>query len=272
MGIATTSRGITLQAAYTAAQELATTGTQPGNLMYALWIAQVSSNNNLRRNGLAARALAPFVTTRLPERDVLAAILRGCRMFFTGRTLTCLYDVERFAEKGILDAHQASHPDIPATADVAEWQRWRANLWAVLHDSNLMPASGWGYKQISFAALLLWPLQSQLAVIDTHICRRYTLSHSGMAKWKNYQRAEALMAADWTTSGTAERGWPLGLYHWALWEEQRVATSTTRGSQRAPIAPDVCESHAWLSPRLYGADVLDQPYTPAAVPAVLWHA
>lgn len=92
---------LSLSATLRAATELMSTGTQPASLKFALYISVCGPNQKLYINRLVARALAPHVNGRLPDRETLCELLRSCRAFWTGRTVASLYGIERLAENGL---------------------------------------------------------------------------------------------------------------------------------------------------------------------------
>lgn len=75
-----------------------------------------------------------------------------------------------------------------------------------------------GAKVASFAWLLLQPLTSQLATIDTHMCDVLGVKQKDLPK-RDYFRAERELQAGRDSCGYGHM--PLGLFQWGMWDMRR---------------------------------------------------
>lgn len=214
-----------IEQAYTAAWELAETGGKPRNVKLAIWAGILSANNGLERNGRQVRLVARFAETQANEQQLRAALRR--EGYITGQQINGMLEAQALYHAGKLD-WLLDMPD--------SWQAWVA--WR----DKLAKLYSVGYKVASFIALLLYPLDCPFAIIDRHVIRRLNIRgpRSGKLvaalKEKSYKAWEQKIAAE---AAQASCEYPLGIWHWYTWEQQRNPQATS------------AESHAALACTLY---------------------
>lgn len=79
-----------------------------------------------------------------------------------------------------------------------------------------------GPKVASFAWLILQPMTSQLATIDTHIAD--VLGYNGAVKNRDYFKLERQLQAG--RDATGYNGMPLGQFQWGMWDMKRTGEGT----------------------------------------------
>jgi hypothetical protein len=170
-----------------AAIAMGETGDQPPSLKLALWFAIASGAQKLEgSNASMADRLRPYAERALPGREWVIAQLRASKANWSGLTVAALLTVDALWSNGTLTRYSVE----PETYD--EWLTWRAELRALIR--------GCGYKMISLAAYLMWPLDCPLLCLDRHHLRRLG------GRWNPedvpqsaslYHRAELELLADW---------------------------------------------------------------------------
>jgi thermostable 8-oxoguanine DNA glycosylase len=223
---------LTIEATYKAAQELEQTGSKPASLKYALWIASLSGQKSLTANGQQARSLAKFVETPpRDESDIEWALRWSGNRFYSGRNVATIWYIQQLDDKGLLE---------PFKQEPKYWTGWRDGLFALLY------GHGCSLKMISFAALLMWPTQANLAIIDSHMLHRYAVTNSKGKQVHSATPVVYMVTEDKVRQEWKQAGCPcsLGVFHWFLWSSWRQAND-------AEMVSDVPESHNLLSPRDY---------------------
>lgn len=217
------------------ARELYTQGDE-ASVKYALWSAALSPQKRLGWNILQAQALLPYIHKPLPQ-DVESVwqILRSAHPFVSHAQARAVLKIEAAERAGILDELSK----MPTSYH--DWLAWRLAV-VGLH-------AGLSYKAASFAALLLWPDQSPLIPVDSHVCARLGLDrHTYLASSRNYKVyrwIERQVLHEWYVSGYRHEVSPV-IWHWYKWSEWRQATGDE------PVS-DYPETHNGLSPYLRAA-------------------
>lgn len=222
---------IDIQSTIQAAIELEQ-GSQAPSVKFALWIAALSTQQTLEKNGKLARLLALYVTQPLPEREALYQYLKQAKAVLYTVHLDSLYYIEYLEKTGQLDGLER------IGSGYLDQCRWRDRVYKLTHGHGL------GWKTISFAALILEPSKSELVPVDRHVLRRlgYNTDNSPQTK-RAYIAVEQQVIDERDTAGCSTI--PLGIFHWYKWEEYRAVKSVGyRGNG------DI-ETHAPLSCRAY---------------------
>ena len=223
------------------AQEL-NFGSQPASVKFALWIAAMSAQQSLEKNGVAARVLAAYVDSELPDRESLYAELCtwGCNV--NNNHLNALYHAQELEWNGQLVTLGAY-----SSPNIIDQLTWRKNAWDLFHPYNettgKREGKGMAWKTISFALMLLNPLSCQLVPIDRHHLARLGYNkNKGVQNYATYLRIETEIRQEAVKEGLATI--PLALFAWKKWEEYRQLTG-------ASTECDKLQSHILLSCRMY---------------------
>lgn len=226
---------ITYADVHRAACELAE-GPHNPSIKVALMAALLSAQTSLVQNGRQMRVLRERGwLRRLPyDHEQVYAAMRGTGMF-TRRKCEGLYWVESLDNAGKLR-------ELAWPGDTLEEQsHWREQVYLLLH------GHGMAYKTISFACLLLNPLNCQLVPVDRHVLARFGLPGECAKSIKRYLAIEKMVRDERDTAGYSAIS--LGLWHWLKWEQWREKVNaqvrTGAGKQNG------CESHSALSCRAY---------------------
>ncbi len=222
----------TIHAAMQAAIEMSETGNQAPSLKLALWFAIASGAQKLEgSNASMADRLRPYAERALPSRHWVIDQLRASKSNWSGLTVGAILTVDALWSNGTLARYSVE----PESYD--EWLVWRAELRAMVR--------GMGYKMISLAAYLMWPLDCPLLCLDRHHLRRLG------GRWdpenvpqaaSTYHRAELELLADWADL-CDDLISPACFAHF-LWSWER------KGNGAEP-ADDRAADHRRLSVRLY---------------------
>lgn len=205
------------------------TGEREPSVKFALWIASMSVQQSLDKNGAMAVLLRPYVNNPLPDREQLAKLLRQARGVFYGSTLDCLYYVEYLERAGKLVGLEN------IGTGYVDQLAWRDRV------LGLVRGHGLAYKTVSFAAMLLSPLTCELIPVDRHVMQRlgYPTKNSPTS-YKKYLRIEQEVLNE---RDACNPHCPGILFHWYKWEEYRQSIGVSKS--------DVCQSHKNLSVRSY---------------------
>lgn len=131
-------------------------GKRAPSLKLALLFALCSGANRLEdSNSNMAEMLRPYADCPLPDRDVLAGMLRVTRSRFSGQTLYAMERIDWLWQAGFLGGVYSERPECEE-----EWQEWRRCLVALI--------PGMSYKMVSMAAYLMWPFHSPFVIVDRH--------------------------------------------------------------------------------------------------------
>lgn len=223
---------ITLEETIEAAQELAE-GDNPPNVKFALWIAALSTQQTLEKNARLAELLRVFIFQPLPEHETLFRYLKQSKAVLYKNHLKSLYYTEYLEKCGMLEGLE----DIGTTYE--DQVAWRDRVFKLCHGHGL------SWKTISFAALLIDPMHSELSINDRHVMMRLGYNTKRSPATRNtYLAVEKQVIQEREENGYARL--PLALFHWWKWEEYRE-THVSRQYRKA----EHVESHALLSPRMY---------------------
>lgn len=213
---------------------------EPWNVKRSIYAAGFSPNQKLAPNGTIARALVPYTFSPLPGKEALYQYLMdvnkqadvgkkanlSCASYWTS-----VYRAEELEGAGKL-ANFTRKP-----TNRAEWVEWRDQMHALFHTKER--AYGMSWKTISFAALLLWPLECDLVPIDTHVLARLNCPEKGSPQDRTrYIEIEQMVIDEREEAGCADT--PLGIWHWLKWEEQRALVGTTQATGGVESHRDLC--------------------------------
>ena len=83
--------------------------------------------------------------------------------------------------------------------------------------------AGLGYAKYSFAACLIWPFESTIVCIDTHMYQTLTgrIPHKGVYGRSKKALSDYVELEDILRQEAAEIQAPMFLYQWAVWDLQR---------------------------------------------------
>lgn len=231
----------TMQGAIQAATEVMQAGRgfgenhEQASLKLALWASCLSAQKQLGANAKQVGVIRGFVTRGLPSdhETVYALVAEYGDPFLSHREIDTLYYVQLLEADGSL----ARFEQMPTTLDA--WYEWREDL------LTLLAGHGLSRKMVSFAALLMWPLDCQLVPCDRHVFARLhhtDAEYKASSKGKGiYLTAEAEVVDEWLAAGEPAT---IGIWHWYTWSAYRQAIGAeTKG--------DACESHRLLSPYWY---------------------
>jgi hypothetical protein len=182
-------------------------GDKSPSLLFAFRTAALSAMQPLEANGEYARMLAPYANRRLPERDVLEALLRSYHGPHS------LYHTH-FDTLYVIDELYFNHVIDQPVDDLDTFEKqsaWRERLVKLI--------KGMSYKTVSMALLIYMPLTCELVPIDRHHLRRYGFDPDKSLTRCKYLGLEARMQADRNNEGYPDV--PLGLYTAYYWGVQR---------------------------------------------------
>lgn len=204
------------------------------SLRLAVWGAIVTPQTELGLSARMLHALRPWAMGGLPSDDNDAIETVACAMFdaigtdnmcrlFAGRIVKASRQIETGKFDRLLD--------MPAQGDMAAWQAWR---------DLARKLSGIERKTASMVAMVLWPFESMLVPVDTHVCGRLGRddAYAHLASKRTYNAIESMVVAEWRDAG---QPCGLALWHWYKWSQRRQAV----GIETPSVIP---ESHELLSP------------------------
>jgi hypothetical protein len=205
---------------------------KPWNIKRAVYAAGFSPNQKLPANCTVARALVPYTFEPLPEKQALYEYLMDTnRQAPSGRkaNLSCssywssIYRAEELETFGKL-ADLCWKP-----TNRAEWVEWRDQMYALWHSKDR--GYGMSYKTISFAALLLWPLECELVPVDTHVLQRLGCPEKGTPQQRTrYMEIEQMVIDERHEAGCDDT--PLGIWHWLKWNEHLTGEASVVESHK----------------------------------------
>jgi hypothetical protein len=104
-----------------------------------------------------------------------------------------------------------------------------------------LKVSGVGPKVCSFAWLLLQPMTSQLATVDTHIMDVLGHDYEKEMNSRSYFKFERELAAGRDTAGYSHM--PLGAYQWAMWDAKRTGPGTHQDHSAMKVLDPLPHKH-----------------------------
>lgn len=117
-----------------------------------------------------------------------------------------------------------------------------------------------GPKVASFAWLLLQPLTSQIATIDTHMCDILGYKQKDVDGKRDYFRLERELQAGRDAAGYGHM--PLGAFQWAMWDNKRNGEGEHQDhSSLRPLNPQSHHTIDWR-PRVDSMRVKGEDYEP----------
>jgi hypothetical protein len=221
----------TPHAAMQAALDLAE-GNRAPSLKLALLFSVCSTASKLEgSNASMADLLRGYAERPLPSRETVIGWLRASKANWNGQTLAALFTIDALASNGTLDRYSVE----PDSYDA--WLTWRAELRAMVR--------GAGYKVVSLAAYLMWPLTCPILCLDRHHLRRlggrWDPEHVPQSA-SLYRAAEQELLADWMDL-CDDLISPACFAHF-LWSWERKAVA-------AEPADDTAADHTRLNVRVY---------------------
>jgi len=182
-------------------------GDKTPSLLFALRTAALSAMQPLEANGEYARILAPYANSRLLERDVLTALLRGYHgpHCLYGSHIDALYAIDELWFNHVIDQ------PVDELLSFDQQKAWRERL--------VLLIKGMSYKTVSMALLIYMPLACELVPIDRHHLARYGFDRNKSLSRCKYLALEARMVADRNNEGYPDV--PLGLFTAYYWGAQR---------------------------------------------------
>lgn len=124
--------------------------------------------------------------------------------------------------------------------------------WHFRHQTMKLEIPFVGPKVASFVWLLLQPMTSQLATIDTHMMDVLGRTHKKDMTTRDYFKYERMLQAGRDASGYENM--PLGQFQWAMWDTKRTGPGTHQ--DHSPLKawnPEPHGSHDWHPPVAPGA-------------------